>query len=480
VNLVDDFRWFPCRSPGVNSGVTVSTDHQGLAFQRSHLENPGWSFPLSLDLEVREFPYMVDLNPVPRATEFACVRQKTSDKLGSGRRRAVQVRWDVHETEERIGRKSDSSEPCDQRFLAWSVKSHLHAPHGPSPMIDLGLEASGCLGDGRSVDMSKGLEHGCLHDPLQMVKPVSILGKGIVLSHASEFASVCLDDEKVTRVPKFGTVNGFPSSHILGDFGLQLLGWHSERNLSRRRLPETRAVIHSNVISEEPGLFGPGMSDQGLFRGHFQFELISQELFQLDLDLFGLILRAGETQEEVVGISDVPKPSIVGIILVTVSDPSGLDLEGFQGILFRPTFSELLDFGDEPDVILVPTPDISLGILRNEGLFDEFIEPVQVDVREQWANDTALRCPAQGGSVAPLSRYPALSRFSTRIRKRLSWIFSRRIVSRTVWSMLSKHPLISPSMNHREPVQAWKMSFRAVWQPRSGRKPWDVGLNCGS
>jgi hypothetical protein len=156
------------------------------------------------------------------------------------------------------------------------------------------------------------------------------------LSHASEFASVCLDDEKVTRVPKFGTMNGFSSSRILGDFDFQLLGWHSERKLSRRRLPEARAVIHSDVISEEPGLFGPGMGDQGFFRGHFQLEVISQELLQLGLDLFGLILRAGETQEEVVGVSDVPKPSIVGIMLVTVSDPSGLNLEGFQRILFCP------------------------------------------------------------------------------------------------------------------------------------------------
>jgi hypothetical protein len=278
-------------------------------------------------------------------------------------------------------------------------------------VIDLSFEASGCLGDGRLVDMSDGFEHGSFHDPSQMVKPESILCEGVILGHASKFASVCFDDIEVTCVPEFGTVNGLPSSRILGDFGFQLLGWHAERDFSGRCLPKTRAISHTDVIAEEPGLFGSGMCNQGLFRGHFQFEMISQELLQLDLDVLGLVLWASETQKEVVGISDIPKPAIIGIILITVSDPSCFVFKGFQRFLICPVFPKLLDLGDESDVILVPPSYVSFGVLWNEGLFNEFIESVQVDIREEWADNPALRCPAQRGSVAPFFEISSLEQF---------------------------------------------------------------------
>ncbi len=37
-----------------------------------------------------------------------------------------------------------------------------------------------------------------------------------------------------------------------------------------------------------------------------------------------------------------------------------------------------------------------------------------------------------------------------------------------VWSILEKHPLMSPSMNHLVPVQVSPTSFRAVWHPLYG------------
>ena len=163
-----------------------------------------------------------------------------------------------------------------------------------------------------------------------MVKPVPILGKGVVLHDASEFASVLFDDGKITPVPKFGAVYGFSIPHVLGDLGFKLLEWQSELYPTRHRFPIGQDIVDSDVISEEPGLFGSGMGDQCLFRGQFQFEVISQELFQSDLDLLGLFLRAGEAQEEIVGVSDVPKPSIVGIILVSVPILLASFLRGFR------------------------------------------------------------------------------------------------------------------------------------------------------
>jgi hypothetical protein len=236
---------------------------------------------------------------------------------------------------------------------------------------------------------------------LQVVKPVPILGKGVVLHDASEFTPVLFDDGKITPVPKFGAVDRFSIPHVLGDLGFKFLDRQSELYPTRHGFPFGREIVDSDVISEEPGPFGPGMCDQCLLRGQFQFEAISEELFQLDFDLLGLFLRAGEAQEEIVGISDVPKPSIVRIFLVSVPDPSGLFLEGLQRGLICPIVSEFLDSGNEPVIVLASPPDLSTGIPRDEGRFDESIKPSHIDIREQWADDSALWCPAQRRSVVP-------------------------------------------------------------------------------
>src|SRR5437773_7354712 len=135
-------------------------------------------------------------------------------------------------------------------------------------VIDLSSEASGHLSDGRFVDVCKGLEHRDLHDPLQVVQPRTVLGKGVILRDTSEFASIRFDNGKITTVPEFGSVDGFSISHVLGDLGFRFLGWHSEQHFSRRALPGRRGIVDADVIPEEPGFFSPGMGDQRLFWGH--------------------------------------------------------------------------------------------------------------------------------------------------------------------------------------------------------------------
>src|SRR5262249_48023482 len=53
-------------------------------------------------------------------------------------------------------------------------------------------------------------------------------------------------------------------------------------------------------------------------------------------------------------------------------------------------------------VFRLPPPENSLGVLWDEYPFDELIELVQVDIREQRTGDPALRCPAERGSEIPL------------------------------------------------------------------------------
>jgi hypothetical protein len=54
--------------------------------------------------------------------------------------------------------------------------------------------------------------------------------------------------------------------------------------------------------------------DQGFLFGEFQFEVISQKVSDLSLDLFGFASWSDESQEEVVSVSDISQSSEVGII----------------------------------------------------------------------------------------------------------------------------------------------------------------------
>jgi hypothetical protein len=61
-----------------------------------------------------------------------------------------------------------------------------------------------------------------------------------------------------------------------------------------------------DLIAEEPGPLGAGMSDQRLFGRQFQLEVLTQELRQPMLDLLGFGLGPGESEQGVVGLCRLP------------------------------------------------------------------------------------------------------------------------------------------------------------------------------
>ena len=77
------------------------------------------------------------------------------------------------------------------------------------------------------------------------------------------------------------------------------------------------------------------------------------------------------------------------------------------------------------------------------------------------------------------STYRALTNFQYRFDSLLSLNFFNSSSFRIWWSMLSKNPLISPSIIHLTPFH-FLNSLRAVWHPLLGLKPWECLLNSGS
>ena len=78
------------------------------------------------------------------------------------------------------------------------------------------------------------------------------------------------------------------------------------------------------------------------------------------------------------------------------------------------------------------------------------------------------------------SQYPAFSSFQISLMSRASLILLLIMPTKAEWSMLSKQPLMSPSTNQRMPLKPFLIDFRAVWQLRLGRNPWEQSRNTGS
>ena len=49
----------------------------------------------------------------------------------------------------------------------------------------------------------------------------------------------------------------------------------------------------------------------------------------------------------------------------------------------------------------VGSPRCASGVCWYEHVLDELVQPVQVDVCQNWADHAPLRCPAQGAAIAP-------------------------------------------------------------------------------
>jgi hypothetical protein len=124
------------------------------------------------------------------------------------------------------------------------------------------------------------------------------------------------------------------------------------------------------------------VGDQGLGLGEFQLEFLAQKLADLRLDLLGFAPRTGEPEEKIIAIPHIPKPPIAGIVRVLARQTTTQAAKRPHRIpvcvplsLRDPTFDALVSrFGSAP---------FASGIFRYQLLFNELVEPVQVNIRQE-------------------------------------------------------------------------------------------------
>src|SRR5512135_1844644 len=129
--------------------------------------------------------------------------------------------------------------------------------------------------------------------------------------------------------------------------------------------------------------------------------MIAQERPQAGLDRLGFPFRSHEAQEEVVGIAYVLEAAIVRVVRYLrrhlCQDTAQLSIGRHIP----------LSFGDTPlvaqsRVLRVDPLGPTLRVVRDERLLDVLVEPVEVDVREQRAGDSALWRATERGPMFPL------------------------------------------------------------------------------
>ncbi len=143
------------------------------------------------------------------------------------------------------------------------------------------------------------------------------------------------------------------------------------------------------------------MGYQGFFLGQFQLEFVAQKCLEFVLDLLGFPLWPRKAEQPVISVAYVAQPSVVRVVEVTGWDlaPGFLPLPRF--LFLSPPFP-IVRFAPSFIPFRISLPVLALRVSWYQGLFHEFIHPIEVDIHEQGAYYPSLWGATEGWVVAPV------------------------------------------------------------------------------
>ncbi len=166
-------------------------------------------------------------------------------------------------------------------------------------------------------------------------------------------------------------------------------------------------MLRPDLVAEEPRRLAGGVGDQSLGLGKLQLELIAQELTDLRLDLLRFAPRTGKPEEKIVAIPHIPKPPVAGIVRVLARQTTTQATKRPHRIPVCVPFS-LRDPAFNAMVSGFASTLATSGIFRYQLLFNELVEPVQVNVRQHGTSDPALRSTGVRRIPLPVLQVPGL------------------------------------------------------------------------
>jgi len=179
--------------------------------------------------------------------------------------------------------------------------------------------------------------------------------------------------------------------------------------------------------------------------------------------------------------------------------PITIEVQGFES-LRDPTVTAVVSQMSAVDVSWVLQVPVCLGVTQGDQIVgvpencraarhrltgmntgrlvadpSGLLHPVESNIEQQRADHPALRSSLLGRGEPTFLDTPALSQSA--ISSLAGNVPSRR--RRWSWSIRSNAAARSASSTHRRrgfaPRATWKMASIASWQPRPGRKPYDLG-----
>ena len=359
----------------------------------------GWLLPWPG--EVGQLADLVGFHLGPLAAPFAFAPQEPGDQLLAANGRGGQA---VVDDRLALPFERDAAEPCDQRFPARPLLAGLVTGTRPVLGGDGGLVLAGHLRHRRAVLAGQGLQHRHLSRAVQPVQFMNVPGEQVVLDEPPVLRAVGADDLEVIQVQQAGPVPRCAVDQVRGLPGRDHLPGHAQPDHAVDGGPG-HAVLGDDVVTEEPSPLGTGVGDQRLIRRQFQLELVAQEPGETLLDFLGLSLRTGEPEEMVVGVPGVPEPAVAGVTRIPVRQAAPL-LAQLPGRGPVPALAS----GSHRVVHLssrrIGYPAGAPGIFRDENCLSELVQPVQVNVRQDRGNDTALRSTGKRRVPYPVLQVP--------------------------------------------------------------------------
>jgi hypothetical protein len=133
-----------------------------------------------------------------------------------------------------------------------------------------------------------------------------VLGQQVVLDKTGVLGLVLRDDREVVVMEQRAALRWPSPAHVERAFLPDDVPGHEQADRPVDRPPVAGdlgvGVLGLDLVAEEARRLAGGVRDQGLGRRQLQLQLIAQELRYLRLDFLGLVPRACEPQEPVVGL----------------------------------------------------------------------------------------------------------------------------------------------------------------------------------
>src|SRR6266516_1751371 len=112
------------------------------------------------------------------------------------------------------------------------------------------------------------------------------------------------------------------------------------------------------------------MSDERFALTELQLEFLALECPELRRDLVGVCVRPSKAQAEIVSVTTVLEPSVVGVVDVVSGESLCLSSETLSSLLL-PVLEASLCSAHQSNIFLVELSLDTLGVAGNENGFDE-------------------------------------------------------------------------------------------------------------